>query len=200
MWISVDLKRQFASPYLYAGNGVNPVNAIDPDGNVISILLSNELVGKNSYVNKYTADEVASGQSRGPQVVPLYKMYVRNSSGSSSVFPVTRDAVAGNGPFNTNGSYGGNIRTDGKMGFRIELTDLETGDPTIVDQNGIKRSNVQIHIGPGCSKGCSLLQGGRNGRENFESTIKAMIQEDIDNNKGDDIYVDTEEFVPFDAQ
>ena len=33
MWISVDPKRQFASPYLYAGNGVNPVNAIDPDGN-----------------------------------------------------------------------------------------------------------------------------------------------------------------------
>ena len=33
MWISVDPKRQFASPYLYAGNGVNPVNVIDPDGN-----------------------------------------------------------------------------------------------------------------------------------------------------------------------
>ena len=33
MWISVDPKRQFASPYLYAGNGMNPVNVIDPDGN-----------------------------------------------------------------------------------------------------------------------------------------------------------------------
>ena len=33
MWISVDPKRQFASPYLYAGNGMNPVNGIDPDGN-----------------------------------------------------------------------------------------------------------------------------------------------------------------------
>ena len=32
MWISVDPKRQFASPYLYAGNGMNPVNIIDPDG------------------------------------------------------------------------------------------------------------------------------------------------------------------------
>lgn len=32
MWISMDPKRQFASPYLYAGNGYNPVNAIDPDG------------------------------------------------------------------------------------------------------------------------------------------------------------------------
>ncbi|SHG71340.1 RHS repeat-associated core domain-containing protein [Fibrobacter sp. UWCM] len=31
-WISVDPKRQFASPYLYAGNGVNPVNGFDSDG------------------------------------------------------------------------------------------------------------------------------------------------------------------------
>ena len=33
MWTSVDPARQFASPYLYAGNGVNPVNGMDPDGN-----------------------------------------------------------------------------------------------------------------------------------------------------------------------
>ncbi len=29
--------RQFASPYLYAGNGVNPVNVIDPDGNTVNV-------------------------------------------------------------------------------------------------------------------------------------------------------------------
>ncbi len=34
MWISVDPARQFASPYLYAGNGYNPVDVIDPDGNI----------------------------------------------------------------------------------------------------------------------------------------------------------------------
>ncbi len=33
LWTSVDPARQFASPYLYAGNGVNPIGAIDPDGN-----------------------------------------------------------------------------------------------------------------------------------------------------------------------
>lgn len=33
MWISVDPARQFASPYLYAGNGYNPVNGVDDDGN-----------------------------------------------------------------------------------------------------------------------------------------------------------------------
>ena len=32
VWTSVDPMRQFSSPYLYAGNGFNPVNAIDPDG------------------------------------------------------------------------------------------------------------------------------------------------------------------------
>ena len=37
MWISMDPKRQFDSPYLYDGNGYNPVNAIDPDGNAAYI-------------------------------------------------------------------------------------------------------------------------------------------------------------------
>ncbi|MCL4103372.1 hypothetical protein MMG03_002989 [Fibrobacter succinogenes] len=34
MWTSVDPKRQFASPYLYVGNGMNPINGVDEDGNV----------------------------------------------------------------------------------------------------------------------------------------------------------------------
>ena len=33
MWISVDPKRQFASPYLYAGNGYNPIQFSDKSGN-----------------------------------------------------------------------------------------------------------------------------------------------------------------------
>ncbi|NLE05251.1 MAG: hypothetical protein GX638_10705, partial [Crenarchaeota archaeon] len=33
LWVSVDAKRQFNSPYLYAGNGTNPVNGVDEDGN-----------------------------------------------------------------------------------------------------------------------------------------------------------------------
>ena len=38
LWISVDPKRQFSSPYLYTGNGVNPVNGVDPDGNELDEL------------------------------------------------------------------------------------------------------------------------------------------------------------------
>jgi len=34
MWTSVDPARQFASPYLYAGNGFNPMNGMDSDGNI----------------------------------------------------------------------------------------------------------------------------------------------------------------------
>ena len=32
LWTSVDPKRQFSSPYLYAGNGVNPIGGSDPSG------------------------------------------------------------------------------------------------------------------------------------------------------------------------
>ena len=35
LWVSVDAKRQFNSPYLYAGNGTNPVNGVDEDGNLL---------------------------------------------------------------------------------------------------------------------------------------------------------------------
>ncbi|SHH87874.1 RHS repeat-associated core domain-containing protein [Fibrobacter sp. UWH9] len=36
MWISVDPARQLSSPYLYVGNGMNPVNGVDEDGNVFN--------------------------------------------------------------------------------------------------------------------------------------------------------------------
>ena len=39
LWTSVDPVRQFSSPYLYAGNGYNPVNVIDPDGNAVQAVV-----------------------------------------------------------------------------------------------------------------------------------------------------------------
>ena len=45
MWISVDPARQFDSPYLYSGNGYNPVNIVDPDGEApyqIAVFLTNK--------------------------------------------------------------------------------------------------------------------------------------------------------------
>ena len=35
LWISIDPARQFTSPYLYVGNGYNPVNGFDPDGSKV---------------------------------------------------------------------------------------------------------------------------------------------------------------------
>jgi len=32
-WVSVDPMRQYISPFLYAGNGTNPINGVDEDGN-----------------------------------------------------------------------------------------------------------------------------------------------------------------------
>ena len=59
MWISVDPMRQFASPYLYAGNGYNPMNAVDPDGNDVQIQNEQasilEMINKASY-NQYELD------------------------------------------------------------------------------------------------------------------------------------------------
>ena len=59
IWTSVDPARQFVSPYLYAGNGYNPVISIDPDGNdamVVVTAVSKPATGysnRNSY--SYTA-------------------------------------------------------------------------------------------------------------------------------------------------
>ena len=50
MWISVDPMRQFASPYLYAGNGYNPVNIVDPDGNAAYINIKGNDVTATVYV------------------------------------------------------------------------------------------------------------------------------------------------------
>ena len=40
LWISVDAKRQFASPYLYMGNGYNPIIGHDPDGNAVPLIVA----------------------------------------------------------------------------------------------------------------------------------------------------------------
>ena len=51
MWISVDPKRQFNSPYLYAGNGYNPVNGADPDGMAWEYAQNS---GRLTYINDKT--------------------------------------------------------------------------------------------------------------------------------------------------
>lgn len=38
LWIGVDPRRQFASPYLLVGSGINPVISLDPDGRKIVVM------------------------------------------------------------------------------------------------------------------------------------------------------------------
>ena len=198
MWISVDPARQFASPYLYAGNGFNPVNGVDPDGNSVNILLSNEKSGSYGFVYKYKSYQIKAKPELGKyrRRVPRYNMYIGNNSGSDAIIEVTRDAIAGNGPFIANGSFRGWPLFNAPNGYRIELRDPKTLSRTILDDKKQKRSYVQIHLGPGCSEGCSLLPDGKKGRDRFQEIIETMQKEDLDNGFDDDIFVDTEKFDP----
>jgi len=72
MWISVDPARQFASPYLYAGNGVNPVNVVDPNGNYTLNLNEDNTVaglvddGNLNMVSVFNADGSLFGEYNAP--------------------------------------------------------------------------------------------------------------------------------------
>jgi len=49
MWITPDPKEQFWSPYAYAGNGMNPMNAVDPNGET---LIGDGLTALTTYPGK----------------------------------------------------------------------------------------------------------------------------------------------------
>ena len=72
MWTSVDPKRQFASPYLYAGNGYNPVNVVDPNGNYTLNLNEDNTVasmnddGDLNIVSVFKADGTLFGEYNAP--------------------------------------------------------------------------------------------------------------------------------------
>ena len=72
MWTSVDPARQFASPYLYAGNGMNPVNVVDPNGNYTLNLNEDNTVasmnddGDLNIVSVFKADGTLFGEYNAP--------------------------------------------------------------------------------------------------------------------------------------
>ena len=80
MWISVDPARQFASPYLYAGNGMNTVNVVDPDGEAayqIAVFLTNAEMLKA----KTTLDS-----KKSPDYVIDYRYFLAVQRGGRRVF------------------------------------------------------------------------------------------------------------------
>jgi len=161
----------------------------------ISIYITNKIVGKSILYSK-----INKGGNEVP--VALYEMLITNKSGTAKKSKVTRDSLKSvfsrntkdryevNGecpPNKTSAPYEGKIRFDGGKGFRIEL--YENG----IDGNKknshyllrgigkVKRTHIQIHIGPGHSEGCLLLADNERGRDKFQKVIEELINEDVRN-------------------
>ena len=65
MWISMDPKRQFTSPYLYAGNGYNPIAGFDPSGTFFMDENGNKTEGEfvpKDFQGMVTSDELVELQ------------------------------------------------------------------------------------------------------------------------------------------
>ena len=87
MWTSVDPARQFASPYLYAGNGYNPVNVVDPDGNAA-------IIQKNGNKINVTIPIIFSGEAATPSNIKKAKNWIaKNLSGKFGKYNVKTEVV-----------------------------------------------------------------------------------------------------------
>ena len=83
MWTSVDPARQFASPYLYAGNGYNPINVVDPDGNAA-------IVDKNGNNINVLVPVIFSGEAATPDnIVKVQSLVSSRLSGKYGQYNVS---------------------------------------------------------------------------------------------------------------
>ncbi len=185
--------------YSYVRN--NPFVYVDPDGRDLHIVVTNQVVG-SSYVNKYTSSEMRRnpGLQQVREKVPTYRVVVTNDSGSGFTTQVTRDTNR-NGPTSQTrgdyssgneappGVYAGATRSDGALGPRAELRDAANPASATISGPDGDRTNVQIHIGPGCSEGCMLLTGGQQGRADFQAGIDDLKAEDKANDNGTAIHI-----------
>ena len=87
MWTSVDPARQFASPYLYAGNGFNPVNVVDPDGNAA-------IIQKNGNKINVTIPIIFSGEAATPSNIKKATNWIaKNLSGKFGKYNLKTEVV-----------------------------------------------------------------------------------------------------------
>ena len=180
--------------YSYVRN--NPFVYVDPDGRDLHIVVTNQVVGR-SYVNKYSSAEIRNNPllKQVRETVPTYRVVVTNDSGSGFSTQVTRDTNRKGPTSQTRGDYSsgneappgvyaGATRTDGALGPRVELRDAGNPSSATISGPDGDRTNVQMHIGPGCSEGCMLLTGGQQGRAEFQSQVSELKAEDRANNNG----------------
>ena len=124
LWISVDPKRQFASPYLYAGNGYNPVNVIDEDG-----------------------DEVKGTFSKSTGILTLRD----NDSGKEVSGKYFTGGIAG-API-PNGTYEILEQAQREGFYRLDLVDVNPRNDVAELPDGSTRDRFRLH-GQGMSLGC----------------------------------------------
>lgn len=124
LWISVDPKRQFSSPYLYAGNGFNPVNVIDEDG-----------------------DEVKGTFSKSTGILTLRD----NDSGKEVSGKYFTGGIAG-API-PNGTYEILEQAQREGFYRLDLVDANPRNDVAELPDGSTRDRFRLH-GQGMSLGC----------------------------------------------
>ena len=124
VWISVDPARQFASPYLYAGNGYNPVNGVDEDGN-----------------------EVKGTFSKSTGILTLRD----NDSGKEVSGKYFTGGIAG-API-PNGTYEILEQAQREGFYRLDLVDVNPRNDVAELPDGSTRDRFRLH-GQGMSLGC----------------------------------------------
>ncbi len=77
----------------------------------------------------------------------------------------------------------------GESEIGVELRDAANPASATISGPDGDRTNVQMHIGPGCSEGCMLLTGGQQGRADFQSQINDLRAEDKANDNGTAIHI-----------
>ncbi len=124
MWISVDPMRQFTSPYLYAGNGYNPVNGVDEDGNEVKGTFS-----------KSTGFLTLRDNDSGKEVSGKY------FTGGIAGAPIP------------NGTYEILEQAQREGFYRLDLVDVNPRNDVAELPDGSTRDRFRLH-GQGMSLGC----------------------------------------------
>ncbi|MDO4948026.1 MAG: RHS repeat-associated core domain-containing protein [Fibrobacter sp.] len=134
MWTSVDPARQFSSPYLYAGNGVNPINSFDPDGNRV-FGTYNRSTGE-----VYLQDE---NPERGSYTFHAFSGWHDNQNAKGGPIPLGNYAII-NDPWKGRKNWFGLYnKDDGKF------------DDFVQDENGVAyRGQMRLHRFSSGTDGC----------------------------------------------
>ena len=177
---------QRLNTYSYVRN--SPLTFIDTDGRDLLLIVTANAVS-TSTVRKYTGAEMKANPDlkQQSQSVPTYRVLMKNDSGSIYETQVTRDSIRNGsvaetrGNYSTGnetppGTYSGQAREGGTLGFRISLSD-EPGRGEVSGPQGT-RQGLAIHIGSCASEGCMCLTGGAEGRQQFQAQITALQAED----------------------